>query len=214
MEIVTAATDAAMALTERKRAQSRRSTARYRGTANGQEKIVAYEAKRTTRVQRMMYRRARRLSIEYRAQDLKDKAHSVARRKGKHGERCTVTTAAVLAKLRPLVCEISGIRLELTQRPAFSRNPFSPSLDRIDRRGFHTDDNTRITSTLANTAMSEWGVEYLEETAFHILCMRVPSHLRDALMAWRNYQTTFGVSGVESTAAIGSLGDVRQRVTK
>ena len=96
----------------------------------------------------------------------------------------------------------------------FSRNPFSPSLDRIDRRGFHTDDNTRITSTLANTAMSEWGVEYLEETAFHILCMRVPSHLRDALMAWRNYQTTFGVSGVESTAANGLLGDVRQRVTK
>jgi hypothetical protein len=176
---------------KRKRKQGRAKTARYRATPNGQAKIAAYNKKRTTKIRRNIAKKKRRLTLAYRAQELKDKANHWARVKG---VKCRVTTAAILEKLRPLVCVISGIPLELTGHPVFSRNPFSPSLDRINRGGIHKDDNTRITCTLVNTAMNEWGLEYLQEVAFRMLLKRAPLRLRNSLVAWRRGQRGFGLS--------------------
>jgi hypothetical protein len=175
---------------QRKRKQGRARTARYRASPNGQAKIAAYNKRKSTKIKLRLAKRRRRLTLDYRVQELHDKAHYLARIKG---EKCTVTKAGIREKLRPLVCSISGIKLELTGHPVFSRNPFSPSLDRIDRRGIHKDDNSRITCTLVNMAMNEWGLEYLEEVAFKLILKYVPPRLRNLLMAWRRSQAQFGV---------------------
>jgi len=175
---------------ERKRKQSRKNQARYRCSLKGLATKAAYDGRPSTKLKKKLYKRRYRETIECRAQDLHDKAHQVAKKKK---EKCTVTVEEIRKKLRPLRCVISGISLELTQRPEFSRNPFSPSLDKTNRLGKHTDNNTRITCTLVNTAMNEWGVEYFQEIAFLTLLKSVPADLRGMLKAWRQRTGQFGV---------------------
>jgi hypothetical protein len=175
---------------ERRKKQSRKRQARYRHSLKGQATKAAYDRRPSTKLKKKLFKRRYRETIECRAQDLHDKAHQVARRKK---EKCTVTVEEIRRKLRPLRCVISGSPLELKQRPEFSRNPFSPSLDKTNRLGKHTDNNTRITCTLVNTAMNEWGVEYFQEIAFLTLLKSVPADLRRVLKAWRQRSREFGV---------------------
>lgn len=68
-------------------------------------------------------------------------------------------------------CSVSGLPLTASAPPetSFSKNPFAPSLDRIDCAKGYTRDNTRIVCTMANTAMSEWGESYLRILAAAVL---------------------------------------------
>ena len=53
-------------------------------------------------------------------------------------------------------CEISGIPFS-EKGVQWYRNPWSPSLDRIDSKKGYTPDNVRIVLCAVNAAMNEWG---------------------------------------------------------
>ena len=44
----------------------------------------------------------------------------------------------------------------------FSKNPFNPSIDRIDSNKGYTKENTRVVAACINNAMNEWGEEILQ----------------------------------------------------
>lgn len=64
-------------------------------------------------------------------------------------------------------CAVSGVPLELdiTAGTEWRRNPWRPSIDRIESREGYAVSNCRIVCVAANIAMNEWGVEVLRRLA-------------------------------------------------
>lgn len=59
-------------------------------------------------------------------------------------------------------CCLSGIAFSTADRlPGDTRNPWAPSIDRIDSRGGYTRDNVRVVSVAANLALADWGYDVL-----------------------------------------------------
>lgn len=61
-------------------------------------------------------------------------------------------------------CEVTGLPFRPPSEQ-YSRNPYGPSLDRIDSSKGYTPDNVRIVCVAANLAMNEWGEEVLSRIA-------------------------------------------------
>ena len=55
-------------------------------------------------------------------------------------------------------CELSGIEFDLSLDSG-NRNPFRPSLDKIDSNGGYTKDNVRIILWGLNFALSDFGLD-------------------------------------------------------
>lgn len=60
-------------------------------------------------------------------------------------------------------CQISGLPFKFPRNQKGRRNPFGPSLDRINSRKGYVQGNCRIVSILANCALNEWGEEPLRK---------------------------------------------------
>lgn len=61
-------------------------------------------------------------------------------------------------------CEVTGIFFQLLRdRKPGERDPFMPSLDRIDSEKGYTFDNVRLVCIAANLAMNTWGDWVLDE---------------------------------------------------
>lgn len=60
-------------------------------------------------------------------------------------------------------CQLTGIPFQFTGDPRFHRNPFRPSVDRIDSSRGYEIDNIRIVCTAVNTAMGEWGEDVFRQ---------------------------------------------------
>lgn len=58
-------------------------------------------------------------------------------------------------------CAVSGIAFSKTIVPGNWRDPWAPSLDRIENRHGYTLDNVRVVCLIANTAMNSWGYDAL-----------------------------------------------------
>lgn len=65
-------------------------------------------------------------------------------------------------------CELSGIPFDLTIFGNGKRNPFRPSLDRINNRLGYIPKNVRAVCSIANFAMNEWGEEPLRTFVLHM----------------------------------------------
>ena len=59
-------------------------------------------------------------------------------------------------------CEISGIPLELMTNKKYSKQPFKPSLDRINNNKGYVKGNIRIVCTMVNFAKNVWSDEDLK----------------------------------------------------
>ncbi|GJE44181.1 hypothetical protein [Methylobacterium soli] len=58
-----------------------------------------------------------------------------------------------------LKCEVTGIAFRMVVDHNGYRQPFRPSLDRIDASRGYTPDNIRMVCVAVNTAMADWGEE-------------------------------------------------------
>lgn len=62
-------------------------------------------------------------------------------------------------------CQLTGIPFDMSPH-RFHKNPFTPSLDRIDCREGYTASNTRVVLAAVNLALSEWGEALFSRLAF------------------------------------------------
>lgn len=77
-----------------------------------------------------------------------------------------------LLKVAGKRCSISGMPLTITTDGAWFRNPWAPSIDRIDSKLPYQEGNCRVVCYAANVALNEWGIEVLASLAQGILDKR------------------------------------------
>lgn len=68
-------------------------------------------------------------------------------------------------------CALSGMPFDVAANleKEFSRNPYMPSLDRIESRGGYTNENTRVVLSALNYAINEWGLDIYKTIAANVL---------------------------------------------
>lgn len=89
-----------------------------------------------------------------RREDVRVRAQALLSAAKNRDRNCTVTLDHVLAGIERGHCPVTGIVFDLTSEhqrvTGRSRNPYSPSIDRIDCRLGYTNENTRIVITHYN----------------------------------------------------------------
>lgn len=73
------------------------------------------------------------------------------------------------------MCELSGIPFRFESE--HKRNPFCPSIDRIDCAKGYTAENTRLICAALNIAMNVWGLDVILEIADAVKARRNDSKL-------------------------------------
>lgn len=69
-------------------------------------------------------------------------------------------------------CALTGIKFRPDRRDDWTKAPFAPTVDRIDRSRGYVKKNCRIVCHAANVALNEWGEEVFEEVAARYLALR------------------------------------------
>jgi hypothetical protein len=91
-------------------------------------------------------------------------------------EGFTLTLEHVVRGMQRGFCPMTGIKFDFTDSHQIasgrSRNPYSPSLDRIDSRVGYTDENSRIVSTQYNIMKNELS----DEEVFYLCRLIVERH--------------------------------------
>lgn len=64
-----------------------------------------------------------------------------------------------LLEEQQFACAVTKIPFQFASNLAGYRQPFRPSIDRIDARGGYTKDNIRIVCVAVNVALADWGDE-------------------------------------------------------
>ena len=66
----------------------------------------------------------------------------------------------IIGKLDHGVCEVTGMPFDFLPHKHATKNPYSPSLDRIDSKNKnYTPENTRVVLTFVNLSLNEWSIE-------------------------------------------------------
>ena len=97
-------------------------------------------------------------TIEGRAKSLLKNARNRAKKKNLD---FNLTLEWVLEQLETGVSPLSGMKFSYeVSLDCCKRNPFAPSIDKIDSKKGYTPDNCRIITTYENMAISEYGFEF------------------------------------------------------
>lgn len=72
----------------------------------------------------------------------------------------TLTRKRVDSAIEKGVCEVTGIKFDMAVGKG--RQPFSPSIDRMDLDKGYTDDNVKVVIWMHNMVRSNWGNEPLK----------------------------------------------------
>jgi hypothetical protein len=105
----------------------------------------------------------RRTKPEARAKMLLSAAKSRSKEKG---SECSITESWVLEKLKTGCCELTGLSFDLSSTSRVRKNPFSPSLDRVNSLDLnYSPENTRVVLTAVNESLNQHG----EDTMLPIL---------------------------------------------
>lgn len=95
-----------------------------------------------------------------------------ARKRAKQkGIQCTIEYRHIYDSVVSLGCRcwLTGIQFKKSTN---GKNPYRPSLDRINPEIGYTPENTRIVACCVNLAMNEWGVDILKEMSEGFVAMR------------------------------------------
>ena len=87
---------------------------------------------------------------------------SCRRRAEKKGIEFDLTKSWIQTRLEGQ-CELSGLNFDFQ---AGARDPYSPSIDRIDASGGYTQDNCRVILWSLNAAFGTWGADAFRDIAF------------------------------------------------
>lgn len=92
---------------------------------------------------------------------------SARKRSREFGREFTLTPKWALEQLEcnNFHCPLSGVAFLPTHDSGSFRNPFAPSIDRLDPKGGYTPDNCRIIILALNIAISDWGEKVFETFA-------------------------------------------------
>jgi hypothetical protein len=77
----------------------------------------------------------------------------------------TLTSADILPILEAGHCQLTGLPFDFMPTKKTHKNPYAPSIDRIDSHQGYTKENYRVVLTMVNEALGE----YSDETALPIL---------------------------------------------
>lgn len=97
------------------------------------------------------------------------KAHDNAlARANKRGLRYELSKEKIIAMLKDqdYLCAVSGMPFSLEWESG--RNPFGPSLDRIENSEGYTEENTRLVLSAVNYGLNVWGLEI-----YSVICAAV-----------------------------------------
>ena len=82
------------------------------------------------------------------------------RRAQQKGGVCSVTVEHIASVIGLGKCELTGLPFDLSPPTDTLRNPYSPSIDRIDPQcPDYTPGNTRIVLSWVNMALSDYGLD-------------------------------------------------------
>lgn len=142
---------------ERRRRQNRESMARAYASPEGRERLKANNAKRRAKPEGRAESNAASLRwiARNRTQVLLTQAKARARKSDKP---FSLTLRQLETLLEPMVCSMTGIAL-VWDYEGEGKNPWSPSLDRIDCSLGYTVDNLRLVCWAYNVARSNWADE-------------------------------------------------------
>ena len=62
-------------------------------------------------------------------------------------------------------CCVTGMKFRRREKEHHLRNPYAPSIDRIDNSIGYNTGNVRIVASCVNNAMNEWGEDIIKEIA-------------------------------------------------
>lgn len=99
----------------------------------------------------------------------------------RHGQTTDILNRADMLTLlmeQDYACPVSGSYFTHDAFDGEARNPFQPSVDRIDPARGYERDNVRIVALLVNLAMADWGAEPLLEIARRIVAREETPGLR------------------------------------
>jgi hypothetical protein len=92
-------------------------------------------------------------TVKGRAKRLRNSA-----KKRYYGLEPEITQEWLEEKLKKGVCEFTGLPFDFNPSTEFFKNPYAPSLDRIDSKNkCYTPENTRVVLSLVNLALNEFG---------------------------------------------------------
>lgn len=78
------------------------------------------------------------------------------RRARDRGRECTITAEMIEAMLAPMLCSATGLPLSLEHGGDSARNPWAPSIDRIDCSKGYVPGNVRVVCALYNIARGDF----------------------------------------------------------
>lgn len=91
-------------------------------------------------------------SVEGRAMTL---FKSAQRRSNKFSEKSDIDLNFIIERLETGVCEVTGLPFDFNSHPVYKKNPYAPSIDRIDSCKGYTKDNVRIVLWQVNLLRGE-----------------------------------------------------------
>lgn len=95
----------------------------------------------------------RRWALKNPAKKLLIQCRDSARRRGRD---CTITAEHLDALLGPMTCSATGLPLTLENDSSTVRNPWAPSVDRLDNSKGYAPGNVRIVCAIYNMMRADW----------------------------------------------------------
>lgn len=93
-------------------------------------------------------KKAAKRSAEKHYQSLKGRATSLLRSAKRSPDGCTLTLDWIIAGIRRGYCAVTGVQFDLTNQhqkiSGRAKNPYAPSLDRVNPKGSYSPENTRV----------------------------------------------------------------------